>query len=755
MTLHPRRRRVLCLVGLCLFTLSLPPLAAQSAPATDEPTGRVVRLDDYKVTATLGSYVETTSSALTKTPVPLRDTAQTVQVLNQSFLADLRANTLEDAYPYVVGMTRESNQNNTFTLRGMSMSPGNSTQSVQVDGLPGSSSRYGSPTTANIERIEVLKGPTAVLYGQANPGGLLNIVTKKPQSKRSNILSTAVSSYSGRTSGLGSDVSLTAMLDMTGPMGESGRLLYRLVASRELTKSFRNDVEGDTFHIWPMFTYRWSADTELTAQFEFGDETRTHDDGLMAPFNDVSRMASMEIVYNEPQDIDWDEGKVAALSFRHNFRNNWTMRAAYRWVDYTGGRRALENVGVTVATPIENSTVRRRFREQGNERTYNFADLNLYGTFGPKSFEHTLLLGVNGGIEDNFLPRYAFGPNVAPINLYRPARGTPYPTFTFPTPTATTGVVTSPGTTGTVTRTLNQAKFENVGAYLSDQIKMGDRWRASLGLRYEAQDAESLERLGNTGRTQSTSATVPSAGLIFQPNDRLSFYASYAESFKPAHPDAIDQNFQSGFPPEEGEQYEVGFRGELLDRKLNVTVSLYELTKQNVLEGTGVTSPDGRAVQRIIGQQQSRGVELEASYHPVPHWQLQLGYTYIDATVKRTSNTADIGARLANVANNSGSLWTRYNSPNPRLKGLGAGLGVIYQGRRNGNSVNNPLSLLAAPGYTRVDAGLYYRWGRYDLALNVANLFDRFYISSTSIRFFTQIYPGDPRKITASLKVAF
>jgi iron complex outermembrane receptor protein len=737
-----------------LFLVFAASLSAQTQ-TTPAPDSEVVKLNTFTVTAALDKYVETSSSAVSKTPTALRDLPQTVQVMNASFMGDLRALTLEDVYPYIVGMTRESNQNNTFTLRGMSMSQGNSTQSVQVDGLPGTASRYGSPTTANIERVEVLKGPVSVMYGQANPGGLLNISTKRPKAVASNTLTASVASYAGRTSGLGSDMSYTGLLDLTGPLGTEKKWLYRLILTQERTESFRNDVEGDTWHIYPMLTYRWDADTELTAQFEYGDETRTHDDGMMAPNNDPTKMASMEIVYNEPGDIDWDEGSVASLDFRKTFRNDWRLRVAYRTVYYSGGRRALENVGVTVANPIQNSVVRRRYREQGNVRRYNFGDINLYGTFGPEQMKHTLLLGVNGGKEYNFLPRIAFGPNVANINLYHPARGTPYPTFTFATPTSTTGVVTSPGTTGTVTRSSNQAEFDNFGAYISDQVAIGRQWKASASLRYESQDAVSRELFSQTGRTQSTSATVPSVGLVYQPSDRLSYYASYSESFKPAHPDSINANFEAGFPPETAQQYELGVRGTFLDGKLNTTVSVYELTKQNVLEGVGITSPDGRSVMRLIGEQQSKGIEVEATYLPRPHWQLQLGYTYIDATVTSTTTVTDIGARLSNVARNSGSFWTRYNLPSGRLKGFGAGLGIIYQGQRNGSSTNNPLSLLPAPAYTRVDTAFYWKRGRYDFAINVQNLFDEAYLSSTSIRFFTQIYPGDPRKVTASLKIAF
>ncbi|MDB6165031.1 MAG: TonB-dependent siderophore receptor, partial [Lacunisphaera sp.] len=293
--------------------------------------------------------------------------------------------------------------------------------------------------------------------------------------------------------------------------------------------------------------------------------------------------------------------------------------------------------------------------------------------------------------------------------------------------------------------------------YVSDQIKIGSHWHAALGLRYEKQDASSLEQLSKVGRTQSEGATVPNVGLVFQPTDHWSLYASYCESFKPASPDAIDANFQPGFPPETAQQYEAGIKTDLFNGKLNLTAAVYDITKQNVLESAvpTITSADGSTVQRLIGEQESKGVEFEATYQPIPNWQLQLGYTYIDARIKATTTTSDIGAILTNVPHNSGNFWNRYNFATGPLKGFGAGLGVIYQGRRNGASTNVLANQFAAPGYTRVDAALYYRWHRFDVALNVANLTDKYYISSTSTRFFSQVFPGEPRKLTLSVKTTF
>ncbi|MDB6165308.1 MAG: ferrichrome-iron receptor, partial [Lacunisphaera sp.] len=475
---------------------------AQTAAASADD--KVVVLETFQVSTTISTYAQQNSSTGSKVPVQQRDLPATVQVMNASFIGDLRAQTTEDIYPYVIGMSRESNQANTFTLRGMSESLGNSLQSVQIDGMPGLSSRYGAPSTASIDRLEILKGPASVLYGQANPGGLLNIVTKKPQAVRHNVLTTAVASYAGMTSGLGSDVGFTTSLDSTGPLDANKHWLYRLIVNYDLPESFRNDVFGRAFHVFPMLTYAPDSDTELTLQLEYGHETRVHDDGMPTPFNLVANLASMEIVYNSPNDRDFDDGYVGVLTFKKILANKWTMHAAYRSVYFSGGRFALEFQSIASKTPLDTSTVTRRLRNQGNYRRYNFLDWNIYGDLGPENFRHTLLVGVNGGREFNDLPRFAFGPSVAPINYYHPANDTPYPTVNFPVAGSTNGVVTSttPPTTGLPTRVLRIATYDNYAGYVSDQIKIGSHWHAALGLRYEKQDASSLEQLSKVGRTQ-------------------------------------------------------------------------------------------------------------------------------------------------------------------------------------------------------------------------------------------------------------
>jgi iron complex outermembrane receptor protein len=232
----------------------------------------------------------------------------------------------------------------------------------------------------------------------------------------------------------------------------------------------------------------------------------------------------------------------------------------------------------------------------------------------------------------------------------------------------------------------------------------------------------------------------------------VSAYGSYAEGFKPQVPGNVDANDNPHFDPERSEQTEVGVKADLLDGRLSGTVAFYDIKKKNVLVGTGTTSPSGNPIAILSGLQQSKGVEVNVAYLPRPNWQIQAGYTYIDARVKTSATATIVGALLDNTPHNAASLWTRYNFTQERLKGLGVGFGWVYTGMRQAVVTNVAASRFQLPSYTRADIGLYYRKGRWDYALNVSNVSDRVYISGAMPGGADRINPGDPRRLSLSIR---
>jgi iron complex outermembrane recepter protein len=710
--------------------------AATSSPENDE----VVQLEAYNVTTSLDRYAETNSSAGSKVPMEVKEMPYSLRVLNSAFLDDVRSSRLEDAFGYVTGLNKQGTNANAFTLRGFSAA-GSNLQSVQVDGLPGPPSRFASPPTINVERLEVLKGPTSVLYGQANPGGLLNIVTKSPQQVRRTTFSTFLSTYAGNTSSFGDAFSYTASLDATGPLDAGKRFLYRLVLSYEDQESFRDYYYQDNVYIHPSLTYRISPDTFVTVKVDYVREERQSNDGLAVPFLNAALLPPINVSYTSPDALDTDYGDSVTGMFQTLLMDRWTVRATYRTTWHTDSRYSLETAQGAIVSNATNyllSTIRPRFRVQENQKGYNFLDANIFGTLGSAKVKHTLLAGINGGKEWLRTNRIAFGPMTPAVNLYQ----------SVPNVRATYPAVP----TGAQDR---QSNFWNYGVYFSDQISVGDKLDALLGWRWDKQDSYQKDATANRGIKPSESATLPTIGLVYHALPTVSLYGSYSEGFKPQAPGNVDINDNPNFPPESAEQIEYGVKLDALQRRLIASLAVYDIKKQNVLTGTGTTSPTGNPIANLSGLQQSKGVEFEVAYLPVPHWQIQAGYTYIDARVKKSTTATLVGALLDNTPHNAGNLWTRYNFPTGPLRGFGVGLGVIYVGQRQAIITNVATARFELPSYTRADFALFFRAKQYDLALNVQNALDRTYIAGALPGGADRINPGDPRKITLSARYNF
>lgn len=726
------RRRSSHLLTLCLLAPVASLLAQTAAPAA--PQGETVQLEKFTVTTAIGKYVETATSAGSKIPMDLHELPNTVQVLNASFLNDTLAQNLDDVYGYVVGMTRVATGATDFNLRGFtSNGAGLNLHNLQVDGLPGLTTRFGSPNTSNLERVEVLKGPASMLYGLINPGGMINLVTKVPQEKRGTSVTGTFSTYAADISSFGAKFSYSGTLDTTGPIDQGKHWLYRLIVKGEDKDSFRKNNFYTNFYLYPSLTYRWSNDTSLTLQAEMIKEKRLADYvGLVVPFNDLAYLPAFDTNYNNPTDYERDEGEALSTSFRHNFSNGWTLRFASRMAVNENGRQQLDFNLLTSKLPVETSTYRRAYRHflPGRNNTVDFYDANLYGDFTTGAVKHTVLVGASYDLDEQNTNRAAQGPNVAVIGVYATPAPVAYP---------------ADGTGAQVTNT----DYKNFSGYLSDHLTIGRHWRPSFGLRYEKQKGHTINRTTGVASSGNAASLVPSAGLLYLVTNQLSVYASYSESFIPNSLTAFDANDRNGFDPETANQIEIGSKAEFLDGKLNATISLYDIRKENVLQATGTFTPAGNAISQLNGGERSKGIEIQAAWQPMPHWQMQAGVSFQQATITASTTPALVNSRILDSPRTTANFWTRYNVPDGAWRGLGLGLGVTYQGSR-------PTSLapIVLPSNTLVDTAVYYQWRRFNLAVNVANALDRKYIASSSVN-RRGLVPGLPRTVTLTLRVNF
>jgi iron complex outermembrane recepter protein len=640
-----------------------------------------------------------------KSDAPVRDIPLTVKSYTSSFIKALDTKQVSDLYTYMNGVNRAGDTAYDFTMRGFESSdPG----SIQYNGLPGLAARQNSPNVANIERIEILKGPASVLYGQIEPGGLVNLITKRPQMQRQHVFDLRTGTFFGTGPGFGDKNSYRLSTDLTGPIGNSTKFLYRLTASYDKDRSFRDFVDNDDTYIVPSLTWNISSGTILTVEAEYRKVNNTYDNYLIAPQNDINFVAPITVRYQEPDDSQNEKGWSANVYFIKLFPGGASWNLNWRSLIHDDERIAFENNRVE----SDNIRVRRRDRDQANHRQYHFLDTNVRKRFSTGSVDHSLLLGLNGGFEQSDFDRLRFGDVGFFVNLYDPVYGAQRP------------AIPNPGTH-------RVTDYRRYGAYLQDQIGFSPRWKGLASVRYDLEDQNIKELRTGTPPSQNTvGAAVPTVGLVFEPDERWSIYGSYAQSFSPPAASAVDVNGVNNFKPERAAQFEGGFKATLANGAVDATLALFHIRKENVLVAVG-----GGASQQI-GQERSRGVEVELRLKPVSNWQTILGYTYIDGVVTDDLDPNLVGALLRNSPKHGFNLWSRYDVTSGPVRGLGLGVGLIYRGDRVGSFpgqvvLGNPIpgepfpqAVLQLPHYFRADAGVYFVKNRYEVTLRVNNIAD-------------------------------
>ena len=745
-------RSVSARASLAAFIVICSAAFAQTTPSKTD--GEVVQLEAFKVTTSIESYHQTSSSMASKLPMDLKELASSVSILNSAAITDRNAVILTDVVAYVVGATSSQNSVNGFSFRGFP-NTGSYTQNIQFDGLMGATLKKGGASAANVDSLEFLKGPNGVLYGQMNPGGLLNIVTKSPKEVRETSMRVTVGTFAGKFNSFGNRTTETVSFDTTGPVGHG--LFYRLVVDTGHSPNSRPGNWNNALSIYPALSYKWSPQTHLTLKFEVSEDFRRQDDGVIPIFTNGTAFgptaayfsAPLNTVYNDSKDKATDRGSSASMKFQTVLGADWTLRVQSRSVWHLDVVRELTVNNANVFNPTSTfarptSTLRRQYNYVKNGHRYNFVDANIYRSFTTGSVKQTVLGGVGGGGEFFGNARLAFGPNqtlAQAVELINPA----IDQADYPAPLATS--------------VTNQLTWQGaLGAYVSDQIKVGDKLNLSAGLRRDRQRVHGLNSINPSNSTFATElkANTRQLGAVYALTPAISTYASWSESIRPQTNIAFDASGNSTFPPETGEQYEGGIKFSTDSRNLNLTLATYEINRTNVVvaSGTNFTVPTGsaqvgQAISRLDGKQTSKGVEAEVQWQPIPNWQLQAGYAYSKATISgSTKNPASVGLDLANAPRVSASFWTRYNIPTGELKGLGFGTGVVYVGKAWAGDPTTAV-YYNLPGWARVDSSVYYKWNRYNLALNIQNLLDRRYLASAQSALTLNV--GEQRKFTLSI----
>jgi iron complex outermembrane recepter protein len=661
-----------------------------------------------------GDYVVDEATTATQTETPLRDIPQSIQVIPQQVIEDQQVIQLQDALRNVSGVQQTNTfggSRDSYIIRGFDQFQGAFLRNGFREG------GLSSPPveTANLERIEVLKGPASVLYGILEPGGVINLITEQP-------LSDPYYSLEGQ---FGSFGLVRPSLDFSGPLNSDRTLLYRLNAVYQWDGYFRDfDQEIERYFLAPVISWQISDRTDLTLEASYLDDSRPFDRGLVALGDEVADIP-FDRILGEPDDQFTQDELNLEYRLQHQISEGWTFRNGLRFTTQDTRFTAAEPEG---GLDEETGILSRWWSDNRSESERHTAQANIVGEVQTGSIEHTLLFGVDFLRSTEDSDNFFDFTNAPPINIFDPVYG----------------VATIPSAENLPDRFFFDDQTTNWGFYLQDQITLLDNLKFLVGGRFDIVEQENRFRssFGDDSTTeQNNDAFTPRVGIVYQPIAPLSLYASFSQSFVPNSGITVEGNL---LEPERGTQYEVGIRGELLEGRLTANLAAFHITKSNVA-ATDLENPNFSV---SIGEVRSQGIELDILGEISPGWNLIASYAHTDAEITRDNSPAE-GNQLAGVPRNSGSLWTTYEIQSGDLQGLGAGIGLFFASEREGDRNNS----FEVPGYLRTDASLFYRRDNWNTALTFRNLFDVDYIESADSRI--RISPGAPFTVVGSISVEF
>lgn len=674
--------------------------------------------------------------------IKLMDLPQSVQVIDNEIISQQQAirlsEVIKNANGVYVGSARGGAQESLWS-RGYDMSANN----MFKNGF-----RYNAgsiPEVSGLERVEFLKGGSALLYGNVAPGGILNLVTKTPKFTRGGEISMQAGSYDY----------YKPSIDFYGPLNNS--IAYRFTGSYENSKSFRDYVKNDRIYFNPSFLFNISEKTHITVQGDYlsADWTPDFGTGIIG-----------ETVLDLPRNIYfgalWSTGNTksasASILFNHDFNKNWKLAFNSSFQSYRRTQKSTAQMnGVT------SSGDWKRGLTQADAAERIFGDqLSLQGIFNTGNIKHQIFTGVD--YENSIAPSYTFAFALADygtINL-----------FNYNYSTQSTDI---PFSQATQLATTNTQRF---GAYAQDLISITDYIKVLGGIRWSWQEADVDTKILTTGNTTTSAKTLntaysPKAGLIIQPDKETSLFASYSNSFTPNTGTTVDLKTLN---PSIIDQYEVGIKKDFWRGILSTNVTLYQITNNNLaqtaqFQADGVTLNVNNNLKELVGATKGKGIEIDITAKPVEGLNILAGYSFNETKISKSSGTSGslvVGDILARTPKHTANLSFFYKLPSGALKGLSFGAIANYIGDRTGGwndryvwTENKPATTpktytvtiedrdIPLEGYTTIDASVGYEWKKFSILCKVSNITNEL---NYTVHENYSVNPIAPRQVMASLK---
>ena len=711
------KRRAQTFIALAPVVLML-----GATPARAEDDADAGSVSGVVVTAARDvDYSANRTSTATKTDMPLRDVPQSVTVITDQLIRDQSIQNLSDVFRYVpgVGVGQGEGHRDAPTIRGNA-----TTADFFVNGVRDDVQYIRD--LYNVERVEVLKGPNAMIFGRGGGGGVINRVTRMADGSDRRKLTAELGSWDHKRF----TVDLSQHLN--------GALSGRVAGLFERSESFRNFVNLERWGVNPSLAWRNSDGLTVWLAYEHFEDERTIDRGVPA-FNGGPSPTPRHAFFGDPErSYGTTNVDLATLAVEHVVSDDLTLRSRTLYGDYDkdyvniypGGAAVAGFTGVPATYPLQ---AYRNISPRQN--LFNQTDVVWKASWG--GIRHTLLAGAEFGHQTTSNLRLTghFNTITGPTTLV----GNP---FVDPTRRGLPIFLTNTGSDAS-----NHIKATVAAAYLQDQLDLTYQLQLLAGIRFDSFDMDFEDRRASVSERRDFSRRdelwSPRLGLVFKPGAPASLYASYSVSYLPASGDQFSSLTASTetLEPEKFQNLEMGAKWEI-NSDLLLTLAIYRLDRRNS------TSPDPLRPGQVVltGAQRSKGFEAGLSGRLTPRWEVAAGYAWQDAEILRTTAAAPAGRKVPLVSDHTVSLWNKYEVTSR----VSTGLGVVHQKKRFA-SISNAVTL---PGFTRVDAAVFVRLSdQLRAQVNIENLFDKHYVSASHGD--NNILPGSPRAARVSLDFNF
>lgn len=700
--------------GRALFSLLFmaPLVQAADTTAKDGETLTVTADPNTTAEATNG-YQPLNTSTATLTNMPMLDIPQVVNTVSDKVLADQHATTLDEALYNVSNVVQTNTLGGTqdaFVRRGFGA---NRDGSIMTNGL-----RTVLPRSFNAatERVEVLKGPASTLYGILDPGGLINVVTKRPEKTFGGSISATSSSFGGGT----------GQVDVTGPI-EGTRLAYRLTGEYQDEDYWRNFGNERSTFIAPSLTW-FGDDATVTVLYSHRDYKTPFDRGTIFDLNTKQPVnVDRKTRFDEPFNVTDGQSDLAQLNAEYRLNSQWTAKFDY---SYTQDKYS-DNQARVMAYDSKTGTLTRRVdATQGSTQRMHSTRADLQGNVDIAGFYNEILTGVSYENYDLLRTDMMRCKNVKGFNIYNPVYGK-----------------LDECTTVSAADSDQTLKQESYSAYAQDALYLTDKWIAVAGLRYQYYTQYAGKgRPFNVNTDSRDEQWTPKLGLVYKLTPAVSLFANYSQTFMPQSSIA---SYIGDLPPETSNAYEVGAKFDLFDG-VTANIALFDIHKRNVLYTESI---GGETIAKTAGRVRSQGVEVDLAGSLTENTNIIASYGYTDAKVLEDPDYA--GKPLPNVPRHTGSLFLTYDIHNAfagnTLTLGGGGHGVSRRSATNGADYY-------LPGYFVADAFAAYKMKlQYPVTLqvNVKNLFDKTYYTSSIATNNLGNQIGDPREVQFTVKMEF